>query len=110
MLKTILKKLTQVSFAILGSYFLGQFFSILNCQTGVKSYTCNKCAFAAVHKEPLAWHMTKVHNEQKKCPHCDFSSAHVKTVHIHVKTVHKNGKDFKCEHCDKAFLYREAIQ
>ena len=76
-----------------------------SCDPCVKGYSCKRCAFAAVHREALAWHMTKVHDEQIKCPHCDFSSAHNSVVNIHVRTVHTNKKDFKCKLCDEAFVY-----
>ena len=73
----------------------------MNCQAGVKSYTCGKCNFAAVHKEAMAWHMTKVHNERIKCPHCNYLALHQWSIKVHVKTKHTNERDFKCEHCDQ---------
>ena len=67
----------------------------------MKSYTCGKCNFAAVHKEAMAWHMTKIHGEQIKCPHCNYHTLHQWTMKKHVKTVHTNKRDSKCELCDQ---------
>ena len=65
-----------------------------------------------MHKEALAWHTEKVHEGPKKCPHCDYASAHRSCVALHVRKFHTNKEElFKCELCEEAFAYiRDSLQ
>ena len=74
---------------------------------------CEKCGYSTADKSVLRNHMYCRHNPEKhkKCQYCDFTSPHNNKVHVHIDINHpeKEEKNFLCEKCNKAFIYKASF-
>ena len=74
---------------------------------------CEKCGFSASTKRQLQNHMNFKHKKEnhKKCPFCEFRSPRTQKLHIHIDMNHPETavKNFLCEKCNMAFIYKETF-
>ena len=47
-----------------------------------------------------------------KCPHCEFQSYKLTTMHVHIDSKHPNHdkKTFFCDHCSKSFIFNASLK
>ena len=46
-----------------------------------------------------------------KCPHCDFQSYKLTTIHVHIDSKHPDHKKKSvfCDHCSKSFIFPASL-
>ncbi|XP_058465718.1 zinc finger protein 28-like [Malaya genurostris] len=80
-------------------------YTVLSTSEGDKSYSCNHCSSTYSGTINAIISHVKCHFKDLKCDQCDlkFTNAHKLKTHY---VVHTRERNFKCEFCEKDFLYR----
>jgi len=52
-----------------------------------------------------------VKKDRHKCPHCDFQSYKLATMHVHIDSKHPDHdkKTVFCDHCSKSFIFAASL-
>jgi uncharacterized Zn-finger protein len=85
----------------------------------IKRFGCHMCDYSSYQKNDIDRHQA-VHLDGKnasreyrkdfRCDHCDKAFKTKRTLVGHLKIVHKKVKEFQCDECDKAYDLRENLQ
>ena len=77
------------------------------------TFSCQFCPFITHAKGSLKSHIAAKHKieNHKKCPYCEYRSPRTQKLHIHIDMNHPETavKNFLCEKCNMAFIYKESF-
>ena len=76
-------------------------------------HVCEICGYSTLSKLTLQKHKRIKHVKKNfhKCPHCDFQSHRLATMHIHIDSKHPDHdqKTVFCDHCSKSFIFAASL-
>ena len=76
-------------------------------------HVCEICGFSALSKVLMQRHrlIQHVKKDRNKCPHCEFQSYKLDTMHVHIDSKHSDHdkKTVFCDHCSKSFIFAASL-